>query len=180
MLINPLKGKIFYNRSANSAAFCVIQQMYINPPSLLIQLKQLNFLQSRISTNHKKGQKIQPNVNSLYPLLFLQCRIFFTLKLISSYALTIDPLHKHWSFMYRPTVRCLLYRLILRPEKTLLLLDGKSINQLERRNFNLLIIVFNIIYNLVLPSLYVCMYIVYLYFYQKRFNKFGLKDIHAY
>ena len=66
--------KRFYNRETNSAVFCVIQQTSLKPPyaTQIIKL----FFNSRILANHK-GEGFQPMMKSLYPLLFLWCRISF-------------------------------------------------------------------------------------------------------
>ena len=55
------------NVFTNPLPFCATQ--IINP-----------FLTSRLSTNHDKGLDLKKIEESLYSLMFLQCRIVFTLK----------------------------------------------------------------------------------------------------
>ena len=62
----------FYNRETN------IPENAYQTPLPFYETKIINsLLNSIISVNHKKGEEIQANLKSLYPLLFLQCRITF-------------------------------------------------------------------------------------------------------
>ena len=77
MKVLILKKKRFNNRETSRASFFVIRQMSFKSLFPSLQLKLTPFLIQRTSTNHDKGQCFYPIVKSLYPLMFLQCRISF-------------------------------------------------------------------------------------------------------
>ena len=75
-----LYKKIFHNRSTNSAAFCALWCILYHPTSLLCNLIINPFLTLRVSVYQDKELGFQPILKSFYSLMFLYCRISFTLQ----------------------------------------------------------------------------------------------------
>ena len=71
------KEKIFYNRSTYSASVCALQCMSLPPLSFYATQTITPFLTSSISVNYSKGLEFKLNGESLYSVMFLQCRISF-------------------------------------------------------------------------------------------------------